>query len=103
MNDNNIKSKYDSQCSIAEYVSDKSVYNMCNICRQQMCKTESYYINKKNTDAPILCYKCIDAPKYEKLIKAYVLHFNAPSRLTNCWQYFWNIGKITKHAKIKPV
>jgi len=101
--DHNIESKYDTENSPAEYISDKSEYNTCNICRKSMYITQSHYINKKDTNAPIICYNCVDAPRYHDLIGAYILHFNTPSKLNNCWQYFSNIGKVLNYQKIKPI
>lgn len=101
--DDNMESKYDSKCSITERVNKTSVYNTCYICRQSMCISNSHYINKKNKDAPIICYKCLDKPMYNDLIGAYVLHFNTTSKFNKCWQRWCNRGKLNKQSQIKPL
>ena len=98
-----VESKYDSQCSITECVTEYNECHECNICRKPMCTSHSHYINKKHKETPIICYKCMDNPIYHDLIGAYVLHFNTSSKLHNCWQRFLNIGRSTKQPQIKPL
>jgi len=98
-----MESKYESQCSIIECANENIKFNECNICHKDMCFSHSHYINKKNKDAPIICYKCMDNPIYYDLIGAFVLHFNTSSKFHKCWQRILNIGRSNIQPQIKPL
>ena len=66
-----VESKYDSQCSITECVTEYNECHECNICRKPMCTSHSHYINKKHKETPIICYKCINDYSWSRVLIIY--------------------------------